>query len=75
MHVTKKHKLNIRTNKGVFAVVLETWNAEPGYVVRVPKFPEIVTQADSVEEAKQVAREAIELCVECRIVERQKMRV
>lgn len=69
MPITNRKKINIRTKKGVFAVVLETWDNEPGYVVRVPKFPEIVTQGDNITEAKKMAREAIELCIECREIE------
>ena len=65
MHVTKKTKLNIRTSKGFFDIILETWNDELGYVVRVPVFPEIVTQGNTFSEAKNMAREAIELCLVC----------
>jgi len=65
MHVSKRTKLNIRTNRGAFDITLETWNGESGYVVRVPAFPEIVTQGDTISEAKKMAREAIELCLEC----------
>jgi len=72
MHVTKRTKLNIKTDQGVFPIVLETWDNEPGYVVRVPALPEIVTQGDTLAEAKKMARGAIELCVECRVAEKQK---
>lgn len=57
--------MNIRTRKGIFTIVLEQWNGEPGYVVRVPKLPEIVTQGDTIVEARRMAAEAIELCVQC----------
>lgn len=65
MRVTRREKMNVRTRKGVFAIILEQWDDEPGYVVRVPWFPEIVTQGDTIAEARKMAAEAIELCVEC----------
>lgn len=76
MAITNRKKLNIRTKKGVFGIVLETWDNESGYVVRVPKFPEIVTQGENIAEAKKMAREAIELCIECqKIEEPQKQKI
>lgn len=43
-----------------------TFRPEPegGYIVRCTAFPEIVTHGASLEEARQAAREAIELCLE-----------
>jgi predicted RNase H-like HicB family nuclease len=42
-----------------------TFRPEPegGYTVRCPAFPEIVSFGASLEEARQNAREAIELCL------------
>ena len=63
MKITKKKQLNIRTERGMFKIELQTWDNEPGYVVRVPKLPEIITQGSSIKEAKKMAREAIDLCL------------
>ena len=43
-----------------------TFRPEPegGYTVRCTAFPEIVTHGASLEDARQAAREAIELCLE-----------
>lgn len=60
-----KRKYNIRADQGIFRIVLESDNKERGYTVRVPKFPEIITEGKTIQEAKKMAREAIELCVEC----------
>lgn len=65
MKITKKRQLNVRTQKGIFQIELQTWDNESGYVVRVPALPEIVTGGSNIEEAKKMAREAIELCIEC----------
>ena len=63
MHIIKKKKLNIRAGGGIFEIVLESWDGDYGYTVRVPKFPQIITQGDNIEEAKRMARDAIELCI------------
>ena len=65
MKIINKKKFNVRTLKGIFSIILEEWENERGYTVRVPKFPEIVTEGDSIKEAKKMAKEAIELCIEC----------
>ncbi|MDY8109817.1 type II toxin-antitoxin system HicB family antitoxin [Fulvimarina sp. 2208YS6-2-32] len=39
--------------------------AEGGYTVRVPALPEVVTEGETREEALAMAREAIELVLEC----------
>ncbi len=59
--IINKRKLNVRTLKGVFSIVLEEWKDERGYTVRVPKLPEIVTEGNSIKKAKKMAKEAIEL--------------
>ena len=43
-----------------------TFRPEPegGYTVTCPAFPEIVSYGSSLEEARERAREAIELCLE-----------
>jgi antitoxin HicB len=37
---------------------------EGGYSVRCPAFPELISHGDSLEEARAMAREALELCIE-----------
>ncbi len=66
-----RRKLNIRTGTGVYAIILQKWEGDMGYVVRVPAFPEIVTQGESVKESKEMAKDAIALCVESITKEKQ----
>ena len=65
MKVTKRKKLKVRTKKGIFKIELQTWDKEPGYVVRVPALPEIITEGSNIKKAKAMAREAIEFCIDC----------
>ncbi|MDZ4857943.1 MAG: type II toxin-antitoxin system HicB family antitoxin [Candidatus Hydrogenedentes bacterium] len=44
---------------------------EGGYTVRVPALPAIVTEGDTYEEALEMARDAIQLYVDCLIAEGQ----
>lgn len=62
----KQKNINIKTVRGIFKTVFKSWDGERGYCVRVPEFPEIVTGGDTIAEAKKMAREAIEFCIECR---------
>ncbi len=39
-------------------------NSEGGYSVRCPAFPEIVTWGRTLEEARAMAKDAIELCLD-----------
>jgi predicted RNase H-like HicB family nuclease len=39
-------------------------DSEGGYSVRCPAFPELISHGESLEEARAMAREALELCVE-----------
>jgi predicted RNase H-like HicB family nuclease len=43
-----------------------TFRPEPegGYTVRCAAFPELITNGRSLEEAREMAREALELCLE-----------
>lgn len=65
MKVTKKKIFKIKTKKGFFSITLQKWEGDRDYVVRVPAYPEIVTHGTNIEEAKTMAREAIELCIAC----------
>lgn len=66
MKIIKSQKLNIRTSKGIFEIILEKWESDHGYTVRVTQLPEIVTEGDSIEKAKKTAKEAIEFCIGCK---------
>ncbi|MBI4215168.1 MAG: type II toxin-antitoxin system HicB family antitoxin [Parcubacteria group bacterium] len=65
--VFRKYKFNLRTSKGIFEVIFESNDEEKGYTVIVPSLPEIVTEGKTLDDAKKMAREAIELAIECRI--------
>lgn len=55
----------IKTSMGIFQALFESNTPEKGYTVTVPKLKGIVTCGDTLSEAKQMAREAIELHCEC----------
>lgn len=65
MKKIKQIQLNVKTSKGIFGIILQKWDGDREYVVRTSRFPEIVTQGSSIKEAKDMAREAIELCLKC----------
>lgn len=52
-----------------FAAVFVPEKGEDGFNVRVPAFPEICTCGDSIEEARYMAQDALELVVESRLEE------
>ena len=58
-----KRKESIKT---VNAQYVCTFRPEPqgGYTVRCAAFPELITNGRTLEEARAMAREALELCVE-----------
>jgi predicted RNase H-like HicB family nuclease len=58
-----KRKESIKT---VNAQYVCTFRPEPqgGYTVRCAAFPELITNGPSLEEARAMAREALELCIE-----------
>ena len=60
-----KKELKIKTKEGFFTIILESIKGETGYTVRVKGLPEVITEGRNIEEAKKMAREAIEFCVEC----------
>ena len=65
MKIISQKKINIRVVGHIYSIILQQWDGDREYVVRVPVFPEIVTQGASIKEAKVMAKEAIELCLEC----------
>ena len=54
---------------GEYGCLFESNYPEKGYTVTVPALPGIVTCGDTLEEAKKMAREAIELHCECLLQE------
>ena len=60
-----RKEIKIKTKEGFFIIILESTKDEAGYTVRVKGLPEIVTEDRNIEEAKKMAREAIEFCIEC----------
>ena len=51
-----------------FAWPVEIDESDEGLVVTFPDFPEAVTQGDSMEEALEMAQDALETVVSCRVV-------
>ena len=60
-----KKLLAVKTNFGAFECLFEPNTPEKGYTVTVPKLKGVVTCGDTLAEAKQMAREAIELHCAC----------
>ena len=59
---TKKTKVNIQTQYGIFDVVIEKDDRD--YLVAVPQRPDVVTFGASLVDAKRMAKEAIECSIE-----------
>lgn len=57
-----------------YTVILEPAE-EGGFVVHVPALPEVVTEGDDETEALAMAKEAIELALEVRLAEGEKLPV
>lgn len=68
MQKNGKKYIEIKTRYGTHTSALEP--DEKGYVVTVPGLPGVVTWGRDVEHAKKMAKDAIELCVECLAEER-----
>ena len=58
-------KETVATNEYRYTVILEPQD-EGGFLVRVPKLPEVVTNGDTEDEALRMAEDAIRLVVEHR---------
>jgi len=68
MKRNNKKYLEVKTRYGNHVCVLEP--DEVGYTVTVPGLSGVVTWGKTLEQAKKMAKEAIELCVECLAEER-----
>ena len=64
-----KKLIAVKTGMGMFLALFESNAPEKGYTVTVPKLPGVVTCGDTLAEAKQMAREAIELHCSCLLAE------
>ncbi len=62
--VEDKKKIYVQTNYGLHLCILEP-DDNRGYIVTVPGLTGVVTWGKSISHAKEMAQEAIELCVEC----------
>jgi predicted RNase H-like HicB family nuclease len=60
-----KKIISIKTRFGNFDCLFEKNRPENGYTVTVPKLKGIVTCGENLNEAKKMAKEAIELHCEC----------
>jgi predicted RNase H-like HicB family nuclease len=56
--------MEVQTNYGKHLCIFEPDDKE-GYIVTVPGLPGTVTWGKTISQAKKMAQEAIELCVEC----------
>ncbi len=65
MKKVKGKFITVATRYGSFECLFEPNVPEKGYTVTVPKLRGIVTCGDTLQEAKKMAKEAIELHCEC----------
>lgn len=61
----KKSKVKINTDYGIYECLLAS--DSPGYIVTCPSVQGVVTWGKNLAEAKKMAREAIELCIESKV--------
>ena len=64
-----KKTIEIETMYGVHDTVLEP--DERGFIVTVPALPGVITWGENLSHAKEMVKEAIELCIECLVEEKQ----
>lgn len=60
--------VDVQTQYGLYRCVLEL-DGKRGFIVTVPGLDGVITWGKNTAHAKEMAREAIELCVECRVQE------
>ena len=63
--IIKKKNIKVLTHFGEFECLFESNIPERGYTVTVPKLKGVVTCGENLNEAKKMAKEAIELHCEC----------
>lgn len=68
-----KKILDIQTIYGLHKTVLEP-DEEKGYIVTAPGLRGVITWGKDINHAKKMAKEAIELCIECLALDKIKER-
>lgn len=68
----EKKNIEIKTIYGSHLTVLEP--DERGFVVTVPALPGVISWGKNLNHAREMAKEAIELCVECLVEEKRSKR-
>jgi len=66
---TLKKKIKITTDYGSHECVFKS-DGEKGFIVMAPAVPGMITWGKNLEHARKMAKECLELCVEC-LVERR----
>lgn len=67
--MNKNHRtVYVQTRYGRYQCVLEP-DERRGFIVTVFGLPEVITWGRNIAHAKEMVKEAIELCVECRVEE------
>lgn len=65
----EKHSLNISTKRGTYKAVFKWDKRDKAYIVSVPSLPDVFTFGKNLQDAKRMAKDAIELYCECLIDE------
>ena len=64
----RKIRRTVKTNYGMFSIVLEREPDIGGYIITVPQKADVITWGKNLTHAKRMAREAIECSVEGDVV-------
>lgn len=65
----QSHKtVHVQTSYGRYLCILEP-DERGGFIVTVPGLEGVITWGKNIAHTKEMAKEAIELCVECRVEE------
>ena len=73
MRKQSKKYMEVQTGYGKHICLFEP-DDQKGYIVTVPGLPGTITWGRTISEAKKMAQEAIELCVECLAAERRNLK-
>ncbi len=69
MRKRSKRQIAVETDYGQHRCVIEP-DEKRGWIVTAPDLPGVITWGRNIAHARKMAREAIELCIECRVRER-----
>lgn len=67
----KKMMVEIQSRYGQHTIIIDP-DPEGGFVVTSSQYPELITWGKNIAHAKAMARDALELCIECLVEERMK---